>query len=195
MLYLKSVIVHQLALLQCKSQQAKHKTCIGGFATADWLEDNLETYIQSSWKGGNAAAMAISEAFVEVFYKNRKHHYTAINSSGKLMVLGKSLQEKVAIQSEMGRDRSAVQSRLLTTEIYFSVQADKKLLAPKGGFFGQFSERGIGGSKCGSTGVVALLYTKDKRRKLLTANVGDSRALLIKGGEAEQLTTDHVPDL
>lgn len=74
-------------------------------------------------------------------------------------------------------------------------QADKKLLAPKAGFWGGFRERGIGGSKCGATGVVALVYTVNRQRKLLTANVGDSRALLIQGGEAEQLTTDHVPDM
>lgn len=75
------------------------------------------------------------------------------------------------------------------------LQADKKLLAPKGGFFGAMGERGVGGSKCGATGVVALVYSVNGAKKLLTANVGDSRALLIQGGKAEQLTIDHVPDL
>lgn len=37
------------------------------------------------------------------------------------------------------------------------LQADKKILAPKGGFMG-LGERGIGGSKCGSTAAVALFY-------------------------------------
>ncbi len=37
----------------------------GGFATADWLENKLEGYIQSSWQGGNAATLAITEAFLE----------------------------------------------------------------------------------------------------------------------------------
>ena len=36
--------------------------------------------------------------------------------------------------------------------------ADRKVLAPKQGFFGAMGERGIGGSKCGATGAVALLY-------------------------------------
>lgn len=75
------------------------------------------------------------------------------------------------------------------------MQADRKLLAPKGGFFGSFGERGVGGSKCGATGVVAMLYDLNSKPKLLAANVGDSRALLIQNGEAEQLTVDHVPDL
>lgn len=75
------------------------------------------------------------------------------------------------------------------------IQADKKLLAPKAGFWGGFRERGVGGSKCGATGVVALVYTRGRQKKLLAANVGDSRALLIQGGDVEQLTTDHVPDM
>jgi len=43
--------------------------------------------------------------------------------------------------------------------------------------------------------VVALVYTVDGAKKLLTANVGDSRALLIQNGQADQLTIDHVPDM
>ena len=43
-------------------------TCLfqGGFATSDWLEQNLETFIEASWQNGNAAPMAITDAFVEV---------------------------------------------------------------------------------------------------------------------------------
>jgi protein phosphatase 1L len=36
--------------------------------------------------------------------------------------------------------------------------ADKKILEPKAGLFGMLGERGIGGSKCGSTAAVALVY-------------------------------------
>lgn len=57
-------------------------------------------------------------------------------------------------------------------------------------------ERGIGGSKCGATGAVAILY-KDKKtgnQKLLAANAGDARILLGRDGKAMQLTVDHVPD-
>ena len=74
-------------------------------------------------------------------------------------------------------------------------QADEKLLQPKGGFFGGMGERGVGGSKCGSTGAVALVF-KDGRgkRQLLAANVGDARVLLARRGKAVQLTIDHVPD-
>jgi hypothetical protein len=38
------------------------------------------------------------------------------------------------------------------------LKADKKVLAPKAGFFGAMGERGIGGSKCGSTGAVVLIF-------------------------------------
>ena len=55
-------------------------------------------------------------------------------------------------------------------------------------------ERGIGGSKCGSTGVVALLFQDGGKTKLLAANVGDARAALSRKGKAVQLTVDHVPD-
>lgn len=74
------------------------------------------------------------------------------------------------------------------------LQADRTLLAPKKGFFGQFGERGIGGSRCGATGVVALVYNYKGATQLLAANVGDSRVLLIDNGVATQLTVDHIPD-
>lgn len=70
--------------------------------------------------------------------------------------------------------------------------ADSKLLQPSG-FMGM-GERGIGGSKCGSTAAVAFVYQTPEGMKLLASNVGDSRILLARGGEAVQLTTDHVPD-
>ncbi|KAI7841657.1 hypothetical protein COHA_004677 [Chlorella ohadii] len=75
------------------------------------------------------------------------------------------------------------------------IQADAKILSPKGGFMGMVGERGIGGSKCGSTAAVAMVYkTKAGTSKLLTANSGDARILLVRGNQAIQLTEDHVPD-
>ena len=55
-------------------------------------------------------------------------------------------------------------------------------------------ERGIGGSKCGSTGVVAVAFPDNGKTKLLAANVGDARAVLSRKAKAMQLTVDHVPD-
>lgn len=43
--------------------------------------------------------------------------------------------------------------------------------------------------------MVALVYTANGRKRLLAANVGDSRALLISEGSPLQLTVDHVPDM
>ncbi len=84
---------------------------------------------------------------------------------------------------------------ICTSSSVLPAQADRKLLAPKGGFLGGLGERGIGGSKCGATAAVALLYTgKDGGAKLLAANVGDARVLLNRGGKIVQLTEDHVPD-
>jgi protein phosphatase 1L len=81
---------------------------------------------------------------------------------------------------------------LLLTQSF--IQADAKVLAPTGGFLGM-GERGIGGSKCGSTAACALLYrAADGTESVLAANVGDSRVVLVRGGEPVQITVDHVPD-
>jgi protein phosphatase 1L len=67
--------------------------------------------------------------------------------------------------------------------------ADETLLQPQG-FLGS-GGRGIGGPKCGATGLVALCYNG----QLVVANVGDARAVLVTSdGEAQQLSIDHVPD-
>ncbi len=52
-------------------------------------------------------------------------------------------------------------------------------------------ERGVGGSKCGATAAVALIYvdpTDASQTKLVTANIGDARTVLIRGG---QVRTPH----
>ncbi|KXZ50219.1 hypothetical protein GPECTOR_17g856 [Gonium pectorale] len=72
--------------------------------------------------------------------------------------------------------------------------ADRKLLSVGAGFMGM-GERGVGGSKCGATAATVLLFpSADGATQLLTANVGDARVVLVRGGEAVQLTEDHVPD-
>ena len=71
--------------------------------------------------------------------------------------------------------------------------ADRKLLQPKAGFFG-VGERGVGGSKCGSTAALVVLFDEGESTSLAAANVGDARAVLCRAGKALQLTTDHVPD-
>lgn len=71
--------------------------------------------------------------------------------------------------------------------------ADKVLLKPTG-FMGM-GERGVGGSKCGSTAATATIWKgADGKLYLMAANVGDARVLLSRGGKVMQLTTDHVPD-
>eukprot|EP00959_Pyramimonas_sp_CCMP1952_P128522 2687453-Pyramimonas_sp.AAC.2 len=74
----------------------------GGFATSQWLTDNLQGYILEAW-------------------------------------------DKVPAESALKRAYIA---------------ADKQLLAPKG-FLGM-SERGVGGSKCGSTAATAIIYKDNK---------------------------------
>ena len=80
-----------------------------------------------------------------------------------------------------------------TTEAFLA--ADRKILAPKKGFLGMVGERGIGGSKCGATGAVALLHQDAAGALyLLAANAGDARVLLVGKKGATQMTVDHVPD-
>jgi protein phosphatase 1L len=72
--------------------------------------------------------------------------------------------------------------------------ADRRVLRAKAGLFG-LGERGIGGAKCGSTAVAALVFEAGGRRLLLTANTGDARAILARAkGVVAQLSVDHVPD-
>ena len=71
----------------------------GGYATSDWLENELYYEVQDKWDKGKAPKQAINKAFVS---------------------------------------------------------ADSKLLQPSG-FMGM-GERGIGGSKCGSTAAVVFIY-------------------------------------
>lgn len=80
-----------------------------------------------------------------------------------------------------------------TTEAFLA--ADRKILAPKKGFMGMMGERGIGGSKCGATGAVALLHEDAAGALyLLAANAGDARVLLAGKRGVTQMTVDHVPD-
>lgn len=73
------------------------------------------------------------------------------------------------------------------------INADRELL-DKRGFLG-LGERGVGGSKCGSTAAVALVYKAKGVATLLAAGAGDARVLVCEDGkEPVQLTIDHVPD-
>eukprot|EP00854_Cymbomonas_tetramitiformis_P009610 gene9610-11384_t len=73
------------------------------------------------------------------------------------------------------------------------INADRELL-DKRGFLG-LGERGVGGSKCGSTAAVALVYKAKGVATLLAAGAGDARVLVCENGkEPVQLTIDHVPD-
>jgi len=74
------------------------------------------------------------------------------------------------------------------------LRADATLVAPPEGFFAAFGERGVGGSKCGSTAAIVALYEEGGSTRLCTANVGDARILLVRDGKAVQLSVDHVPD-
>ena len=60
--------------------------------------------------------------------------------------------------------------------------------------FHQTSEDNImaGDEESGTTAVVCMLTAGDS--ELHIANVGDSRAVLCRGGKASQITTDHKPD-
>ena len=93
----------------------------GGYATAEWLQENFPKYIRKYW-------------------------------------------------GEVGSPEAA------TTEAFLA--ADRRILAPKKGFMGMVGERGIGGSKCGATGAVALLHEDSAGALyLLAANAGDARVV------------------
>ncbi|CAM6098958.1 unnamed protein product [Calypogeia fissa] len=81
-----------------------------------------------------------------------------------------------------------------TTSAY--EEFDQLTLAQPKGVFGALRERGVGGSRCGSTAAtVVFLPAADGKQLLVAANVGDSRIVLSRGGTAIQLTFDHKPDV
>eukprot|EP00899_Mesostigma_viride_P020457 jgi/Mesvir1/28412/Mv13854-RA.1 len=85
---------------------------------------------------------------------------------------------------------------LQTTTYKAYLAMDEELLASPDGFWGGFKERGVGGSKCGACSATALLYNgSDGAMHVVTANVGDSRVVLSRGGQALQLSFDHKPDV
>lgn len=87
---------------------------------------------------------------------------------------------------------SSKQPQAAITDAYLA--ADKALLSARTGFMGM-GERGIGGAKCGATAVNIVLYQgADGATRLLASNVGDARTLLIRNGEAIDLSEEHVPD-
>eukprot|EP00850_Spirogloea_muscicola_P006956 SM000034S12710 [mRNA] locus=s34:372921:376454:+ [translate_table: standard] len=72
------------------------------------------------------------------------------------------------------------------------LEVDQKTLVQPKGFFGGMRERGLGGSKCGATAATAvLLAPQGGRQQLVAANVGDSRVVMSRRGQAIQLTVDH----
>jgi protein phosphatase 1L len=87
---------------------------------------------------------------------------------------------------------SAARPEAAITEAFLS--ADKVLLSARTGFLGM-GERGVGGSKCGATAATALLYRgANGGTRMLAANIGDARTLLIRGGKAIDVSEEHVPD-
>ncbi|KAG2498572.1 hypothetical protein HYH03_003323 [Edaphochlamys debaryana] len=88
--------------------------------------------------------------------------------------------------------KSGMKPEFCMTEAFLA--ADRKLLSVGAGFMGM-GERGVGGSKCGATAATTLMFpTPEGHTTLVTANVGDARIVLVRNGEAVQLSEDHVPD-
>lgn len=38
----------------------------GGYATAEWLEQNLSSYLDKAWKGGDSPEEVVTDAFLKV---------------------------------------------------------------------------------------------------------------------------------
>eukprot|EP00250_Pteridium_aquilinum_P028211 c36774_g1_i1 orf=65-1144(+) len=76
------------------------------------------------------------------------------------------------------------------------LEFDTLTLAQPKGLFGALRERGVGGSRCGSTAATAvLLPAPDGKQQLVAANVGDARVVLSRGAKAVQLSFDHKPNV
>jgi hypothetical protein len=174
----------------------------GGIATADWLEKNLKKYVDKFWQGkSNAAEADITEAFVKVC--NAVYCGDIMRPNVTLDSCPENMCSHIWQNSQHHIPAGVIVLDACMCPVHKSAafqapslsQADEKLLQPKSGFFGGMGERGVGGSKCGSTAAVAIAFRDGSGPiKLLAANIGDARVLLSRKGKALQLTTDHIPD-
>jgi len=73
--------------------------------------------------------------------------------------------------------------------------ADEEILKPRGGVFGIGAQRGVGGSKCGSTAATVVTFNKEGKKYAVVANIGDSMVMKKSNGEPlTYVSTEHVPD-
>jgi protein phosphatase 1K len=193
----------------------------GGFAASTWLSENLGGLISKQFVPGNAAkaraqrscraTAAIAGASLACPCDSRadatasRAHMRAQSISSIFLAADAKLLEP---QGFLVRSTNTRSSHFRPFSRYFSclcVRACCAHTAPADVMISFRSSappatqgmgaRGIGGPKCGSTGLVCLLYPSSSGAlSLLTANVGDAPAVLVRGGEAVQLSYDHVPD-
>lgn len=100
------------------------------------------------------------------------------------------LQDKLMVAVSRGLDAERAVGKAFQ-------EVDGKTLAPPPGLFGMLRERGMGGPKCGACANTAVLLPKQDGAswQLVSANVGDSRTVLSRGGQPMQLSQDHKPNL
>ena len=129
----------------------------GGNATSEWLASNLLKYVEKYWQGSSAPEAAVKQAFLQADKVGR----AAGRVGGGLWCAG-----VLCWWGVLGwRDQRAARLPACCAACCAATlpPAPQRILAPKAGFMGMVGERGIGGSKCGSTAAVAMLYKSKVR--------------------------------
>ena len=158
----------------------------GGNATSEWLASNLLKYVEKYWQGSSAPEAAVKQAFLQADKVGRAAGRVGggLWCAGVLCwwgVLGWRDQRAArppaclrACKAGVPCCRRSLASLLPSFMRIRCLPAalpavlprcaatlppgPQRILAPKAGFMGMVGERGIGGSKCGSTAAVAMLY-------------------------------------
>ena len=128
-------------------------TPAGGNAVANWLEKNFIKVIENYWTNGKNPGEkgSLSQCLSCI-----PEHTRQLSCRWHLHPLPYTrLAHGFTSDCALAAASAGAAAEVGIREAF--VQADKRLLQPQGGFLGM-GERGVGGSKCGASAAIMIIY-------------------------------------